>query len=278
MNEEFNASPVLLWAPGKSTFTTDLNFIEGQERNIWKRHGYKSPEGTEISMTSHQVRHFLNTAAQRGSLGQLDIARWSGRANIHQNATYNHITTDEYIDMAKDMGIGSTLAKIKANAPVTFADLEAVGEGIAHVTEFGFCVHDFSMSPCQKHRDCLNCTEQVCVKGDDGKLERLKQQREGIRMQLKKAHAASDSGEYDPNSVDRWTAHQLKTLERVEQLIQVLESPTTQDGAVIRLRNDQEYSPLKRVLAAKSEAPKLPAPAKANSAPDMDELRALLGV
>lgn len=43
-----------------------------------------------------------------------------------------------------------------------------------YVTEYGYCVHDFSMLPCQKHRDCLNCNEQVCVKGDEEKLERSK--------------------------------------------------------------------------------------------------------
>ncbi len=271
-------SPVLLWVPSKSTFTTDLNYIDGQEQSIWKRNGYKNLDGSEISMTSHQVRHYLNTIGQQNALGELYIARWSGRANIHQNATYNHMTTDEYVALAKGVGVGSALVKIKANLPVTFADLEAVGEGIAHVTEYGFCVHDFSMLPCQKHRDCLNCTEQVCVKGDDSKLQRLTQQREGIRLQLKKTQEASSSGEFDVGSVDRWTAHQTKTLERVEQLIQIIESPDTANGAVIRMRHDQEFSPLKRALAAKSSTPKLSAPAKDIEEPEIDELRALLGV
>lgn len=275
---DMGPSPVLLWTPTKSTFTTDLNYIDGQLRSIWTRNGYKNVDGSEISMTSHQVRHYLNTIGQQNALGELYIARWSGRANIHQNATYNHMTTDEYVALAKGVGVGSALAKIKANMPVTFADLEAVGEGIAHVTEYGFCVHDFSMLPCQKHRDCLNCTEQVCVKGDDSKLQRLTQQREGIRLQLKKAQDASSSGEFDVGSVDRWTAHQIKTLERVEQLIQILESPDTANGAVIRMRHDQEFSPLKRALAAKSVTPKLSAPSEVAVEPEIDELRDLLGV
>ena len=94
-------SPVLLWVPSKSSFTTDLNYIDGQERSIWKRNGYKNLDGSEISMTSHQVRHYLNTFGQQNALGELYIARWSGRANIHQNATYNHMTTDEYVTLAK---------------------------------------------------------------------------------------------------------------------------------------------------------------------------------
>jgi hypothetical protein len=265
--------PIIVWAPGKSTFTSDINYIDGQERSIWERNGYKNPDGTPISMTSHQVRHYLNTLAQRGSLGQLDIAKWSGRANIHQNATYNHMTADEHVEMAREAGIGVALTKIRENTPVTLADLDAVGEGIAHITIFGFCVHDYSMVPCQKHRDCLNCTEQVCVKGDAGKLERLKSHRESIRIQLIKAQAANEDGIY---GADRWSQHQIKTLERVDQLIVILESKDTPDGTIIRLSNDQEFSPLKRAIAARSTAPSLPAPIVQE--PDMDELRALMGM
>lgn len=264
-------SPVLLWTPGKNTFTNDLNYIPGHESNIWRRHGYSNTDGTEISMTSHQLRHFLNTIAQKGDLGQLDIAKWSGRANIHQNATYNHMTDDDYVALARQAGVGGVLEKIRTHTPVTFSDLEAIGEGIAHVTEYGFCVHDFSMLPCQKHRDCLNCTEQVCIKGDDEKLGRLKKQRDGIRLQLNKAQQASDDGVY---GVDRWSQHQLQTLDRAEKLIQLLESPDLEDGAIIKLSNDQEFSPLNRALASHTAqtTPSIPSPDQ-----NMDELRSLLG-
>ena len=272
MHSDRITSPLLLWTPGKSTFTTDLNYITGHENNIWRRYGYTNRDGTQISMTSHQLRHFLNTVAQRGDLGQLDLAKWSGRANIHQNATYNHMSDDEYVDLARSAGLGGVLDKVKANAPVTFADLDAVGDGIAHVTEYGFCVHDFSMLPCQKHRDCLNCTEQVCIKGDEERLERLLRQRNSIRMQLQKSREATLDGFY---GADRWSQHQQKTLQRVSQLIEILESSNTPVGSVIRLSNDQEFSPLKRELAARSCTPTLSKSASEVSV--CDELRSLLG-
>lgn len=277
---DFNPSPVGIWAPGKSTFTTDINFIDGQETSIWERHGYKNADGSPIHMVSHQIRHYLNTLAQRGNLSQLDIARWSGRKNIDQNAVYNHMGDEEYLDMAREAGIGGALAKVRANAPVTFADLNSVGEGIAHVTDYGFCVHDFAMLPCQKHRDCLNCTEQVCVKGEGMKLERLRVHREGIRLQLAKAQSADAEGIY---GADRWTQHQLKTLERTDQLITILENPEIPDGTIVRLSNDQEFSPLKRAVAARSSTPKLPdqsaaSEPSADADDHIDELRALMGV
>lgn len=252
---DLTTSRVKLWAPGKSLLTTDLNYIDGQERSIWTRHGYKNSDGSEVTMTSHQVRHLLNTAAQRGSLGQLDIAKWSARANIHQNATYNHMSEDEYIKLSENALPNGVLDKVKQNAPVTLEDLDQIGDAIAHVTIFGFCVHDHSMLPCQKHRDCLNCTEHACIKGDAEKLERLKVQRRLTQVQLDKARAADESGYF---GADRWSQHQLQTLERLDQLIEIMENPEIRDGSVIMLNNDQEYSPLKRELAARQGMSRLP--------------------
>lgn len=252
---DLSTSRIKLWVPGKSLFTTDLNYIEGQERSIWTRHGYKNPDGSEVTMTSHQVRHLLNTAAQRGNLGQLDIAKWSARANIHQNATYNHMSEKDYVKLSENALPEGVLDKVKQNAPVTLEDLEQAGDAIAHVTIFGFCVHDHSMLPCQKHRDCLNCTEHACIKGDAEKLERLKVQRRLTQIQLDKARAAEESGYF---GADRWSQHQLKTLVRLDQLIKTMENPEIRDGSVIMLNIDQEYSPLKRELAARQSTNRLP--------------------
>ncbi|MCP9732256.1 integrase [Pseudomonas sp. GBPI_506] len=271
LRTDLNTSPVLLWFPDSNAFTDDLKVVVGRKKkSIWQRHGYRNPDASTIHMTSHQIRHFLNTAAQRGDLGQLDIAKWSGRANIHQNPVYNHMADVEYVAVAREAGIGKGLVeKIKVNAPVTFSDLQAVGEGVAHVTEFGFCVHDYSMVPCQLHRDCLNCTEQVCVKGDAEKLERLKLLRVGIHLQLEKAKVASTEGIYGS---DRWTQHQRNTLERADALIDLLVSPQTPMGSLIRLSNNQAHSPLKRAIAARSSELGL----NQSPVPDIDEVRLLL--
>ncbi len=42
-----------------------------------------------------------------------------------------------------------------------------------HTTEFGLCTHSYIDEPCLKYRNCLNCTEHVCIKGDVEKKKRL---------------------------------------------------------------------------------------------------------
>ncbi|MFU5322108.1 integrase, partial [Pseudomonas aeruginosa] len=81
------------------------------------------------------------------------------------------------------------------------------------------------------------------------------------QVQLDKAWAADESGYF---GADRWSQHQLKTLERLDQLIEIMENPGIRDGSVIMLNNDQEYSPLKRELAARQGMSRLP-----ESVPDM---------
>jgi hypothetical protein len=100
-----------------------------------------------------------------------------------------------------------------------------------------------------------------------------KKQRDGIRLQLGKAQNASEEGVY---VADRWSQHQIKTLERVGQLIKILESPSTASGAVIHLSIDEAFSPLRREIAARTTVKKITAESKSNVT-DADELRALLG-
>jgi len=268
-------SPVFLWTPDNAQFTYDLGPRNTKNhKSIWQRYGYKNPDQSEIKVTSHQLRHLLNTVAQRGDLGQLDIAMWSGRTSIQQNRTYNHVSEYEILDKVKSLpklaAKMSPLEKVKSHTPVTLEDLNAIGEGIAHVTEYGFCVHDFSMLPCQKHRDCINCNEQVCIKGDQEKLGRLRLQLEQTQNQLTRAEQGVDKEFY---GAGRWVEHQRKTVERVKELIGLLESKEVEDGAVIRLRNEQEYSALKREVSARNSSRKA-----LKQGPDKSEMRVLLGV
>ncbi len=55
---------------------------------------------------------------------------------------------------------------VNNHLPVTIQEFNTMEKGAAHITEFGLCIHDYTMSPCEKYRDCLNCTEQVCIKGE----------------------------------------------------------------------------------------------------------------
>lgn len=198
--------------------------------SMFSRLGLANEDGSPIKMTTHSFRHYLNTLAQRGAADPLDIAKWSGRSSPRQNAVYDHVSADELLDDL-EMAVGGDVSPLKMQPPASLEEFSALSTGAAHVTEYGFCLHDFAMLPCQLHRDCLSCEEHVCVKGDKKKEMALEKVLNISRDLLNRSEDAADQG-YE--GVDRWKDHQLRTVERVEQILAIMRDPDLPIGTVIR--------------------------------------------
>lgn len=266
-----------------STVNNDLTSVPATRpngTNIFLRWGFV---GDEYAMTTHQFRHWLNTIAQKGHVGQIDIARWSGRADLSQNAVYNHRTPeDEVADMRK-VGLGtqqtSLAERSKNKQPILVSELggDPSIDRIAHITIYGVCEHDFAMEPCTKWRSCITCKKHKCIKGDDVKLERLKFERDKMKAQLDKAASATREGFY---GADRWLDDYMKKFEASNQLIALLEDPSIEDGAVIQAIDDG-FTLLNQALEMRGESvkyskPELAAP-EDKKAQDLRRLMGLLG-
>ncbi len=259
LHDQRGISPVILWPPTNNTFNNDLSprySLDTDHQSIFDRYGYKVSDGGRIKMTSHQARHLLNTIAQRGGLSQLKIAKWSGRAEAKQNRTYNHMSEYEMVALAEELDTSLTLfgptGEVANHIPVSIQEFNTMEKGAVHVTEFGVCVHDFTMSPCEKYRDCLNCTEQICIKGEIGKLARIKKRLGEVEEQYLAAKKAMDDG---LAGADRWYEYHKNTLGRLKELVSIIEDPSVLDGSQIKLRNDKAFSPLRRAVESRAIQP-----------------------
>jgi len=203
--------------------------------SMFSRLGLVNEDGSPIKMTTHSFRHYLNTLAQRGAADPLDIAKWSGRSSSRQNAAYDHVSADELLDDL-EKAVAGDVSPLKMNLPASLEEFSALSTGAAHVTEYGFCLHDFAMLPCQLHRDCLSCEEHVCVKGDRKKEMALEQVLNISRDLLNRSEDAADQG-YE--GVDRWKDHQLRTVQRVEQILAIMRDPDLPVGTLIRAAPDR---------------------------------------
>ncbi len=205
--------------------------------SIFSRLGFSEPDGTPIRITTHQFRHYLNTLAQAGGLSQLDIAKWSGRKDIRQNHAYDHVTPDQMLQKIRD-AVGDSsqmfgpLAELPKSVLIPRNEFARLKVPTAHTTDLGYCIHDYTMSPCQLHMDCINCEDMVCVKGDQIKEARLKQRLEEARALFNKAQDAVAGG-YAGS--DRWMEHHTVTVERLSQLCSIIDDPKVPIGAVIQL-------------------------------------------
>ncbi|TBL42480.1 integrase [Hafnia alvei] len=273
--------PVELHKPINNFFNNDLTPREalyGKHATIFDRHGYRTENGERVKLTSHQARHLLNTIAQRGGLSNLEIAKWSGRADVKQNRTYNHMTEYELVGMAERLdptkALFGPVGEVAKHLPVTMQEFNTLEHAAIHVTEYGYCVHDYTMSPCEKFRDCVNCTEQVCIKGDDTeKLDRIKKRLEKSERLFFLADAAVDSGEI---GTDRWYQYHKKTVTRLCELVAILETPDIENGAQIKLRGN-DFSQLRRVVAKTSIEAIEQKGKESEEAVMLDDLTTLLG-
>lgn len=255
LHSQRGVSPVILWRPTNNVFNNDLSpreSLSANHKSIFDRHGYRYGGGNRIKLTSHQARHLLNTIAQRGGLSQLKIAKWSGRAESTQNRTYNHMSEYEMVALAEELDASLKLfgpsGEIIKHIPISTPDFNTMQKGAVHVTEFGVCVHDFTMSPCEKYRDCLNCTEQVCIKGDEAKLSRVRARLNEVERQYQAAKKALEEGS---TGADRWYEYHKNTLVHLKELIEILDNPAVPDGAQIKLRNQKAFSPIRRAVESK---------------------------
>ena len=138
----------------------------------------------------------------------------------------------------------------------------------AHTTDLGYCVHDYTASPCQLHLDCIHCEDLVCVKGDAEKVETLRQRLDEAQGLMRKAETAAGEGY---SGSDRWIEHHRSTVERLSQLSKIMDDPSVPDGAVIQL------SPPKTVFQTEHKAEDLLSH-PANEQPSLPaDIKALIG-
>lgn len=203
--------------------------------SIFDHFGYTEDDGTPITLRSHSLRHYLNMLAQMGGLSSAEIAIFSGRKDERQNRAYDHRTSEEIqapITAALKAGFTGSLLDASKRTLIDRNEFPRNGVGAAHTTEFGWCLHNFASEPCQVYRDCINCEEQVCIKGDmqkESNLRLLEQETESLLMQAKSALSDEEFGS------DNWVRHQTKTLERVRSILKIMLDGSVPNGARIRL-------------------------------------------
>lgn len=220
----------------------------GATESLFQRYGLQRPDGSPIKLTSHQLRHWLSTMSERAGMDDYTLAQWAGRARVADNRHYDHRTPEERLEAARELlpfQLAPLLERIKHRQLVAYQELGVDRLGTAKATLYGMCVHDYAMAPCQKQRECMTCKEHVCIKGDHVTMERillLETQTELLLQQAQKAHEYGDFG------ADRWVDNHKWKLAHVRAMRMALEHPNVPEGAVLRIPDGHDPSPVRRAL------------------------------
>ncbi|MFP2508039.1 hypothetical protein [Buttiauxella gaviniae] len=218
-------------------------------KTIFERWGFG-----QLSLSSHQMRHMLDTMALVNGMSEMARAKWAQRADSRQNKYYDHMTPDEYgEDFAQsqevDIVVPPSVVKVIISTPKTIQELNTKASLTAHTTEFGMCLSSYLSDPCGKHRDCVNCNEHILQKGDAIKCNRLR-----FKLKMEERLLIKDQKAVD-NAVpgaSRWLARRILTVDRCKELIRLLSDPDIEDGALIKLEI-QDYSLIDRSLIANNK-------------------------
>lgn len=239
------------------------------KQSIFERFNLTEDDGTPVLVHTHQMRHYLNTLAQSNNATQLDIAMWSGRADVRQNKAYDHVPGEVLLERAREVALSKNLDVFGGDLTVRKIRIlvhreEATGNlktRSAHITDYGMCTHEYSSSPCQIYHDCLNCNELVCVKGDNvklGNIVRFKQETEVLLAEAENAEKDSAHG------ASRWVKHQRKTLEHANKLISILTDSQIPEGALVKLTGIQPASRIEQAAVVRSEVKATSIPGRVN--------------
>ncbi len=246
-------------------------------QSIFQRHGYG-----DLKVNTHSFRHELNTEMHRAGLSQLLIDAFSGRTS--RGSVYNHVTVEERTQAValmhpktKPSSAEKCLGKIRTNEPLKLSDLTELDEGdqdlVIHKTHLGLCFHRFESEPCPKMGACLTCGMLACVKGDDVKLDNLKQERSYLKQRYEKAVAAEDEGVF---GASEWRKKTGLDLFKCDALIKVLENPELKDGDIVwNIDNGWNLTRNAAAMSGLIDVKTIEAP-KYEALPSLDELAAIL--
>jgi hypothetical protein len=215
------------------------NFISGRgvTKSVFGRLDILDANGKPYKTNTHALRHFLNTLAPEGMLSQLDIARWSGRKDVRENAAYNH-TGGRHLggklrEMAKTEEMaGPVMETARSLPPVDRDDFLKARFSTAHTTEIGMCVSDWSLAPCASHGACAGCQDHLVVKGDvkqKAAAERLLAEHEFMLGQAKQEASEGNVG------ASNWVVHNEKMVDSLKKTLAVHADHQTADGTVVQI-------------------------------------------
>lgn len=253
LHSEFQSKGYSFTAPTINQLNDALGSIHERQKgktvqSLFTSVGLKEKNGDNLVITSHQIRVWLSTMAERGEMESLDLAMFAGRSRIQDNRAYDLRPMEELAkESRKLISLGleahdgtKALQAIKVNVPVTF---EMLGHeeryGVVQASGFGYCEHDWTMSPCSKAGECVTCKEHSCIKGMPNTKERLSELEQVVKRELNRAVEADNN---DYSGASSWVIYQSKKLAIIKTLLTYLDNDEYPEGLIIRVPEELDVS------------------------------------
>ncbi|ENP0825398.1 hypothetical protein ACEUKD_11040 [Vibrio diabolicus] len=237
-------SPILLVPFNRDYYAKRLEYREikrGKKivnMSIFLKNGYGN-----LSLRSHQCRHFLNTLAQEAGIGIEAITTWSTRVSQRQSRVYMH---QDPLDKAKNIASQSE-HEILQPEPVSEDEYALMDKGAVINTRYGVCSHDYTLTPCQKHAECLDCSELLVCKGHQKTIDAIKDEYSKLTENLMAAKAQIEAGR---QVASRWYEFHTEKYDRLTELLSIIDTSSVENGSIIK-QVGSDFSHQQRIIAEK---------------------------
>jgi hypothetical protein len=131
--------------------------------------------------------------------------------------------------------------------PITAAQYSILDKGPIITTRYGICTHAWTISPCQKSGDCLNCSELLHCKGHKNSLAAVKVERGQVAENLAATVKEIEAGN---RPATRWVETHSRYLERLNQIVAMHENPDIPDGSPVQMVG-KDFTHAQRILINK---------------------------
>jgi hypothetical protein len=226
------------------------DFLAGraESKSAFERFDIRESDRDFCRMNSHQLRYWLNDIADKGGLPVDTLTRWMGRENPRDTEAYRFETADEKCKRIKD---GIRAGEIHGHISDLYFSLPADEREIflesqvesVHFTPMGICAHDYSLSPCDRHLNCVRgtCPDYLRTKGNLNERTNLIQIIRNTELSLKRAqdHATANNGDLAP----AWVKHHEDTIAGAKVALAIDDDVDVKDGDMIRPFNSSDRSP-----------------------------------
>ncbi len=218
-----SACPLLV-EPVLLTQISDFITRKANMKSAFEKFGIREANGAFCRMTTHQLRHWLNHIADKGGLPVELQTRWLGRESARDTEAYRHATVSERLEWVKAGMREASLQGIKADIyfELPQAQREAFLEGeiqAAHFTAFGICLHDFAVTPCPFHLNCVRgCPDYLRTRGNQKERQHLIQIREATEQTLAVAGLQTTR---NSEIAEPWVRHCKETLDGIAKALAV---------------------------------------------------------
>jgi hypothetical protein len=217
------------------------NFLGGkrESKSAFERFDITESDGRFCRMNSHQLRYWVNDIADKGGLPVDTLTRWMGRENPRDTEAYRFETADEKCNRIKE-GIRSGeirghLSELYFSLPEEERDifLDSQVQSV-HFTPMGICAHDYSLSPCDRHLNCVRgtCPDYLRTKGNQTERNNLIQLVRNTESSLKCAEVEAQAN--NGNLAPAWVKHYQDTIAGAKAALAVDDDLEIEDGAMIR--------------------------------------------